>query len=237
MKKLAICFVMAALCVATAEAQARGRGRKGPVGADGGAAVAKGRDAKVTIEIPPKAGGNCLIGTPSFQYQTGSGGQLLPPIAKKPRRWAVIEMKFATYAKWQDELTLNWYVLLDYTKAKEKDPKAEVAKYSFYNLQTRYVNLPQGSHMACACLDPSTVERYGEPCTISVVISNKEGDELATFTDDTVSLPEKWWENDKIMSAVDKKTKKPLIERRAGLVDRSKTPFALINSADYELVQ
>ena len=35
----------------------------------------------------------------------------------------------------------------------------------------------------------------------------------------------------------DKKTGKNMIERRAGLVDRSKTPFALINSSDYELVQ
>ena len=234
MKKIIVCCALAALFAVTAEAQRRG---KGPVGADGGAAVAKGRDAKVTIDIKPKAGGTCLVGTPSFQYNTGSGGQLLPPIAKKPRRWGVFEMKFTTYAKWQDELTVTWYVMLDYTKAKEKDPKAEVAKYSFYNLQTRYVNLPQGSHMACACLDPSTIERYGEPCTVVAIISNKEGDQLAIDGEDTAGLPDKWWENDKVMSALDKKTKKPLIERRAGLVDRSKTPFALINSADYELVQ
>ena len=30
---------------------------------------------------------------------------------------------------------------------------------------------------------------------------------------------------------------KPMLERRQGLIDRSKTPFWLVNNADYELVQ
>ena len=50
-------------------------------------------------------------------------------------------------------------------------------------------------------------------------------------------LAEKWWDNaDQVMSAKDGKGT-PLIARRQGLVDRSKTIFALVNPDDYEMVQ
>ena len=50
-------------------------------------------------------------------------------------------------------------------------------------------------------------------------------------------LAEKWWENsDQVMSAKDAKGT-PLIARRQGLLDRSKTIFALVNPDDYEMVQ
>ena len=46
-----------------------------------------------------------------------------------------------------------------------------------------------------------------------------------------------WWNNDKIINAKDKRTDEPMIEVRQGLVDRSKTPFWLVNNADYESIQ
>ena len=154
-----------------------------------------------------------------------------------------LETKYTTMAKWQDELTFNWHVLLDASKAKEKDPKNLPAQYSYYNTQVRYVDIKKGSHMASVCLPPSVLERFGEPCTISLIITNKEGDELAFHTEnmsgDVNQAGEKWWENDKFMNW-QKKIKgemKPMLERRQGLVDRSKTPFWLVNNADYELVQ
>ena len=45
-----------------------------------------------------------------------------------------------------------------------------------------------------------------------------------------------WWNNDKIINAKDKNGE-PLIEIRQGLVDRSKSPFYLVNNADYEIIQ
>ena len=194
--KTMICFTLAVACACSLSAQSR---RRGPVGADGGAAVA--------------------------------------------RQWIVLETKYTTMAKWQDELTFNWHVLLDASKAKEKDPKNLPAQYSYYNTQVRYVDIKKGSHMASVCLPPSVLERFGEPCTISLIITNKEGDELAFHTEnmssDVNQAGEKWWENDKFMNW-QKKIKgemKPMLERRQGLVDRSKTPFWLVNNADYELVQ
>ena len=212
--KTMICFTLAVACACSLSAQSR---RRGPVGADGGAAVAKGRDAYVTIDAPARPGGTC--------------------------QWIVLETKYTTMAKWQDELTFNWHVLLDASKAKEKDPKNLPAQYSYYNTQVRYVDIKKGSHMASVCLPPSVLERFGEPCTISLIITNKEGDELAFHTEnmsgDVNQAGEKWWENDKFMNW-QKKIKgemKPMLERRQGLVDRSKTPFWLVNNADYELVQ
>ena len=93
-----------------------------------------------------------------------------------------------------------------------------------------------------AVLPPSVLERFGEPAAVAVVITNKEGDILDGQNEgaETVvgkKLAEKWWENsDQVMSAKDGKGT-PLIARRQGLLDRSKTIFALVNPDDYEMVQ
>ena len=230
-------FALALVCASPLCAQTR---RRGAVGADGGAAVAKGRDAYVSIDTPARPGGSCLASAPNLQ----ANGKLMGPLGGKPRQWIVLETKYTTMAKWQDELTFSWHVLLDSTKAKEKDPKNLPAQYSYYNTQVRYVDIKKGSHMASVCLPPSVLERFGEPCTVSLLITNKEGDELALHTENADGnvdkAGEKWWENDKFMNW-QKKNKKgemsPMVERRQGLVDRSKTPFYLVNNADYELVQ
>ena len=117
-----------------------------------------------------------------------------------------------------------------------------MSRYSYYTVTVRYVNIPKGSHAASVVLPPSVLERYGEPAAIAVLISNKEGDVLDVQNEgaDAVvgkKLADKWWENaDQVMSAKDAKGT-PLIARRQGLLDRSKTIFALINPDDYEMVQ
>jgi hypothetical protein len=44
-----------------------------------------------------------------------------------------------------------------------------------------------------------------------------------------------WWDDTKIMDAKNH-AGEPMIERRQGLVDRSKTIWALVNPNDYEVV-
>ena len=235
--RIFIALALAAVCAIPASAQRSSRNRRGAVGADGGASVAKGRDAMVQIDTPARPGGMSLVSAPNFQYQVQ--GALMGPVGGKLRKWIVLEMKYTTQAKWQDELTFHWHILLDSKQAKEKDPKNPVAPYSYYNADIRYVDIKQGSHAACVCLPPSVPERFGEPVTVTVLITNKEGDELALHTENQFGkLPEgKWWERDDMMNQWKDKAGKNMIERRQGLVDRSKTPFALINSSDYELVQ
>ena len=241
MKKLMIVTLMAVAAL-TASAQRRSSTtRRGAVGADGGAAVAQGKDARVLVTRKAQVRSSSLLSAPSANGTTNLG-----KVFKKPRQWIVPELEYQTSADWQDELLFTWHILLDAKTAKQPDKpskdKEPVARYSYYTVAVRYVNIPKGSHAASVVLPPSVLERYGEPAAIAVVITNKEGDILDGQNEgaETVvgkKLAEKWWENaDQVMSAKDSKGT-PLIARRQGLLDRSKTIFALVNPDDYEMVQ
>ena len=241
MKKLMIVTLMAVAAL-TASAQRRSSTtRRGAVGADGGAAVAQGKDARVQITRKAQVRSASLLSAPSANGNTNLG-----KVFKKPRQWIVPELEYQTAADWQDELMFTWHILLDARTAKQPDKpskdKEPVARYSYYTVSVRYANIPKGSHAASVVLPPSVLERFGEPAAIAVVITNKEGDILDGQNEgaETVvgkKLAEKWWENaDQVMSAKDAKGT-PLIARRQGLLDRSKTIFALVNPDDYEMVQ
>jgi hypothetical protein len=99
------------------------------------------------------------------------------------------------------------------------------------------------------CLPPSFIERYGEPSVISCEIVTAEGKLLdgatinngvagispGTISEETKEKME-WWNDEKILNAKDK-SGEAMIEIRQGLVDRSKSPFYLVNNADYETIQ
>jgi hypothetical protein len=235
MSKLLIVTFMA-LAAVVAEAQnRRSTTRRGAVGADGGVAVAKGKDARVMISRKAQLGSVCLQSAPSANGSTNL------KISRKPRQWIVPEIEYQTAADWQDELTVAWHILLDSKNAKQRDKpskdKEPVSRYSYYPTTVRYRNIPKGAHGASVVLPPSILERYGEPVVISVRITNKEGDILDGQDEGAANLkmPENWWENDGVFSAKDK-SDTPLITRRQGLVDRSKSIFALVNPDDYEMV-
>ncbi len=253
MTKKILCFALACACVATVSAQSSRRsGYRNS--SRGGAARSEAEvaqdlmDSKVKISQMPSIGPQSLIAAPGLNAQGG-----LQPITKKRRQWGVFDMTFRTQQRWTEDLTVNWYVLCDTAKAKEKD-KSKAAKrlppYVYYTLVTRYVNIPEGDHRACSCLPPSFIERYGEPVVISCEIVTSAGKLLdgetvvnsfpfvkpGKITEETKTEME-WWNNDKIINAKDRKTNEPMIEVRQGLVDRSKTPFWLVNNADYEAIQ
>ena len=249
MKKM-ICFALAAACVATVSAQ-YSRSRNSRIGrnsAKSEAEVAQDKmDAKVKISQMPSIGPQSLIASPGLNAQGG-----LQPITKKRRQWGVYDMTYRTQQRWTEDLTVNWYVLCDTSKAKEKD-KSKAAKrlppYVYYTLVTRYVNIPEGDHRSCACLPPSFIERYGEPVVITCEIMTSAGKLLdgetvvssfqwvkpGTISAETKTAME-WWNDDKIINAKDR-AGESMIEVRQGLVDRSKTPFWLVNNADYEAIQ
>ena len=249
MKKM-ICFALAAACVATVSAQySRSRNsRTGRNSAKSEAEVAQDKmDAKVKISQMPSIGPQSLIASPGLNAQGG-----LQPITKKRRQWGVYDMTYCTQQRWTEDLTVNWYVLCDTSKAKEKD-KSKAAKrlppYVYYTLVTRYVNIPEGDHRSCACLPPSFIERYGEPVVITCEIMTSAGKLLdgetvvssfqwvkpGKISEETKTAME-WWNDDKIINAKDR-AGESMIEVRQGLVDRSKTPFWLVNNADYEAIQ
>lgn len=192
----------------------------------GGATADKGdkKDEKVELKRFPKPGKTAMVRTPDFNPSSSVGGAQ-PKISKRPREWALFEIQYATAAKWLDELSFTYHVM---TKGKDEEGKDA---YSYYTITLRYVNIPKGDHMSCIALPPSMVERYGEPISLALEVVGKDGTVLASQSESNINYPTKeWWKDPNVLD-------RPQVSRRAGLLDRSKTPFALINADDYEVVQ
>lgn len=233
MKKLLIAVM--AISVAAFAAEAQGYKSKKKVGAKQGArqtvSGSSEREMKVLIDQFPKTGqGSCLM-APGLQ-----GASMIGRCFTKPRKWIVLEAKYTTFAKWQDQLTFNWHVLLETKSATEnKGNKEGLSPYSYFSTSVTYANIPEGSHAASVCLPPSYLERYGEPKAIGITIVNKNGEVLGGNCESEIGgikSGTQFWEDQNIMNAT--KDGKPMIERRQGLVDRSKTIWALVNPNDYE---
>ena len=244
--KTLLCCSIALACALSVSAQRRSSSRSGGAKTAREAAQEK-MDAKVKISQMPNIGPQSLLVAPGLQAQGGS-----QPITKSRRQWGVYEMTYRTAQKWTEDLTVNWFVLCDTKKAKQVDRSKTAARlppYVYYTLVSRYVNIPEGDHRSCVCLPPSFIERYGEPVVISCELVTAEGKLLdgmtvvngfsyvqaGQFNEESKEKME-WWNVDSIINAKDK-SGEAMIEIRQGLVDRSKSPFYLVNNADYETIQ
>ena len=183
----------------------------------------RGGEKIETVEIKrmPPPNKTAMIRTPEFNYNVQN---TMPKVSKKPREWALFEVKYESSAKWTDELTFNYHVM---TKGKSEEGKEA---YSYYTATIRYVDIPKGEHMSCVAISPSQVERYGEPVAVALEIVSKEGKVMDGKSEALMALPKEWWKDSNVLD-------KPQVTRRNGLMDRSKTPFALVNVDDYEVVQ
>ena len=240
MKKLVIAFVLVAAVAAYAAPTGSRAGKKtGRTAAKAAVADEEGEQAgptvKVRVDQYPKLGRQATLAAPSV----GGGTTIGQAWTGKPRNWIVLESKYTTDAKCIDQLTFAWHVLLETKSAtsKDKEGQAKMAPYSYFNTTVTYSNIPRGTHAASVCLHPSYLEQYGEPKAVGLVITDSSGNEVSG---DSVSeikgidAHTKFWEDSKIMDA--KQNGEPMIERRQGLQDRSKTIWALVNPNDYELV-
>jgi len=238
MKLATLALAALAVGVAYAAPTAKTTGSKAKKPAAAAAAAEEegapaGKEAKVTIDQFPKVGRQSTLAAPSL-----SGNSIIGRCYTKPRSWIVLEAKYTTYAKWQEQLTFTWHVLLETKTATEnKGNKEGLAPYSYFTTSVTYQNIPQGSHAASVCLHPSYLERFGEPKAIGLVIANRNGDVLTGDCESEIKgikSHEMFWDDPKIMDA--KMDGEPMIERRQGLLDRSKTIWALVNPNDYEQV-
>jgi len=221
MKRLSVGFECVVLGVALSAVLAAGS-VLAQVRAAGGAVAAAGASAKeekVKIDRFPQPSKASMIRTPDFNVNVSG---LQPKVNTRPRLWALFEIKYTTGQKWTDELVFTYHVM---TKGKDDDGKDV---FSYYTLPVRYIDIPKGSHMSCVALPPSLVERYGEPVSLALEITGREGTVLDSKQEGDGSKD--WWKDPKVLDL-------PQVKRRQGLVDRSKTPFALINADDYEVVQ
>ena len=238
MKIMLAALTALSLVMTASSAPQRGKMRKARASETEEEATATGKDAKITIDQFPKTGRVSTLSAPALQ-----GATIIGQCYTKPRKWIVLEAKYSTFSKWQDQLTFTWHVLLETKSATEKDKTDKIAPYSYFSTSVTYANIPKGSHAASVCLHPSYLERYGEPKAIGLVIANKEGTILAGDCESEIkgikshpkTLEEAFWNNNEMMNAQDKNGE-PMIERRQGLQDRSKTIWALVNPNYYEMV-
>ncbi len=238
MNKKILAFALVALAAVVAfGAPYSSRKKKAAAAGEDAMTIAKG--GKVLIDQFPKLGRQSTLLAPSIQ-----GGSIIGSCYNKPRKWIVLETKYSTYAKWQDQLTFTWHVLLDTKSATEnKGNKDGLAPYSYFTTAVTYQNIPQGSHAASVCLHPSYLERFGEPKAVGIVITNAKGETLNGNCESEIkgvahhpkSLEQAFWNDYKVMNATTEDGR-PQIERRQGLMDRSKTIWALVNPNDYEQV-
>ena len=112
-----------------------------------------------------------------------------------------------------------------------RDPETKQNVYSFYKMAVRYVDIAEGrDHMAIVYLRPAALERYGEPVAVAAVIT-LEGEVVAEISDEAAKLPANWWKNPLVTDS------KATTTRDGYLLDRSKSPWALINTDDYEVIK
>ena len=186
--------------------------------------AAQAQPSLVKIKVMPKPGKQLYVQTPDFRPNVN-----MRSLSRgRPREWAVIDVDYETksQAKWIDNVSATFYVMAYEEKAKE---------FSLYSLTVRYMNVPDGEHRAGVVLAPSTLERFGSVIAIACEItadgapapavqSEHSGSDLNAYKDD-------WWKNPRI-------TDSPITKKRDGLLlERSKTPFGLINIDDYEAVK
>ena len=215
---VAAAFLFAASSVLAQTGGRLGQLRPGQAGQPA-ARGAKREGVEITRMPPPNK--TAMVRTPEFNVNVQN---TMPKVTRKPREWALFEVKYESDAKWADELAFSYHVM---TKGKNDEGKDA---FSYYTLTLRYLDVPKGEHMSCVAIPPSQVERYGEPVAVALEIVNKDGKVMDSKSESVIPLPKEWWKDSKVLD-------NPQLTRRNGLVDRSKTPFALINADDYEVVQ
>lgn len=183
--------------------------------------AASQKDNVIKIERMPPPNKTAVIRTPEYSVRVQN---TMPAVSRKPREWALFEVKYSTSAKWTDELTFNYHVMTKGTDDEGKDI------FNYYTTAVRYIDIPKGDHMSCVAIPPSQVERYGSPVAIALEIVDQDGEICDSKTEKTIPLPDEWWKSSVVLD-------NEKLKKRVGMVDRAKTPFALINIDDYEVVQ
>jgi len=146
--------------------------------------------------------------------------------SSRPHEWGVFEVSYETIPEWLDEVVVTYYVMAERrgTEAKKE--------FSFYQTTVRYVDLARGEHLACAVLPPAPLLRNGDQVIgFAVEITSADGTLLDVKSEVSGTLlPADWWKKPEV-------TESKSVVKRDGLVDRSKTPFGLVNIDDYEAMK
>jgi hypothetical protein len=183
--------------------------------------AAADRNDQVRIRRMVGAGSRILVETPKYQVTTSIQGGVKPT-----QRWGKITVYYDTTQEWIDDLTFQYFVM---------SRKTEGAKvtFSLYTTTVRYMDVRRGAnHESAVFLRPTAIERYGDVIAAAVEIS-VGGKVVAeeTHIEGAPRMPERWWRQPAVIESKD------VVARDGYLLDRSRSPFALINIDDYEAVR
>ncbi len=132
----------------------------------------------------------------------------------KSRDWVGVTTEFDTEAPWTDELTFTYFVLV-------RGKQVGAPKQSMFRGKVTYVNIEKGrGHKSDVFLHPSTLARFGDVEKVAVLV---EANGKLMAGDSLPKANLRWWEQ---MTPVD-----------GMLLNRTQTPFAMINFDDYEAVK
>ncbi len=134
-----------------------------------------------------------------------------------PREWVEMGVQYDTDPEWIDEVAFQYYALLLNRATRE---------YTLLKGSAAYIDVARGKgHMGVAYIRPSALARYGEVTGVAVEVLVK-GEVVASRSEGKLSpgksLPEEWWKSPK------------LTPKEGYILDKAKTPFALVNYDDYE---
>lgn len=164
-------------------------------------------------------GSRAVVASPFFQTSMGRG-------VKPQQEWHVVTMEYDTAPDWLDEMLVQYYVM-----SMMQDRETRSNRYSLYRKTVRYVDIEQGrGHIARAFLRPAAVKRFGDVVAAAAVLTI-DGQEASVRSDESVELPERWWENPLVLDS------EALTVRDGYLLDRMETPWAVINVDDYEFIR
>lgn len=143
----------------------------------------------------------------------------------KAKDWGVLDVVFDVAPEWIDEMTVTYTVMLQNAKV----PAGE-APFSLLTLTVPYRDVAQGRERKVgAVVLPVAMERYGQVVGVAVqmYLNGKPMGEKGAGVGSLASQP-RWWANSRIVDSQN-------VKKRAGyLVERAKSPFALVEIDSYE---
>lgn len=149
------------------------------------------------------------ISTPIYQNESGERTIQTDAITMdqpQHKQWLCMSVTYKTHAKWTDQLTLEFYALLE---DKEKNPM-------LFKGTTHFVDLPKSrEHLAEMYIHFNSYARYaGRKRIKTAIIAKTDGKVIAL--DKKNSLDDPWW------------TTAPL--HPVGLLHKNQTPFGAVHA-------
>jgi len=131
-----------------------------------------------------------------------------------PKKWFRVHAEYETAPEWIDEVNFTFFVLVE---GKTKDAPAN----SMFKGEVTHVHVPEGrNHVVDMFIHPNIIQRYGR--AVQVAYEVRVGGRLVARGGEP-EPSSAWWNN---FSPVD-----------GILLDRSKTPFALIEIDEQEIIK